>query len=223
MSVGSFVGVLAAAVAAIVAAVAFGGKLIRGENGYSLSKLQLLVWTLAAAVSYLLYLGELLRRGSTELAISASPNLLLLVGLSAGSYVTAGGIRAYQDQKGVLVRRPDGAQRRWRTLISDNLGNPDLSKIQLLVWTVVALTAYLAGVIQGLPELTAAGRHKLPEVSDMLVALMGVSQATYISKKAVSDTGAAASGGSRGGASGEAKPADAARGRDEEPASAGTR
>jgi len=82
MSVGSFVGVLAAAVAAIVAAVAFGGKLIRGENGYSLSKLQLLVWTLAAAVSYLLYLGELLRRGSTELAISASPNLLLLVGLS---------------------------------------------------------------------------------------------------------------------------------------------
>jgi len=125
-----FLFVIAAAGASIPGALTFGGRLVRGQGGHSLSELQLLLWTTSVAISYLLHLWKLQRIAGADLQIKASENLLLLVGFSAGSYLAASGIRAHQDQKGQLSPRTKAGELGWRALVSNGEGEVDLSKLQ---------------------------------------------------------------------------------------------
>jgi len=213
MGIGGFVVVVLAVSASVPLAMIFGRPLVMGKNGYSLSKVQLLLWTAVVAISYLLYLWKLQSQESPNFSIAASDNLLLLLGFSAGSFVTAAGIRGYQDQKAASGLRSAVGARRWRTLVCDYSGNLDLSKIQMLVWTVVALSAYIVQLIHALPRMDYL-HPALPDVSGMLVALMGISQATYLGRKALSESGGASAcptaGGSPSAASASALPPSAA-------------
>jgi len=68
-------------------------------------------------------------------------------------------------------------------MVTDNKGNLDLSKVQMLIWTVVALTAYVVQMIHGLRQFDYMN-PALPNVSETLVVLMGVSQGAYLGRKA---------------------------------------
>jgi hypothetical protein len=120
-----FFAILAGVLVSIPLVLAIFKPLVIGKNGYSLSKLQLLLWTLLIATSYVIYLWHLAQApGSANFNIVLSSNLLLLMGISAGSYVGAQALYAYQDQKGNLPARPTPP--RWRNLISDYAGSLDL-------------------------------------------------------------------------------------------------
>jgi hypothetical protein len=141
----------------------------------------------------LLYLWKLQSQESPNFTIAASDNLLLLLGFSAGSFVTATGIRGYQHQKTASGLRSAVEPEKWRTLVCDYSGNLDLSKIQMLVWTVVALSAYVVQLVHALPRMDYL-HPALPDVSGMLVALMGISQAAYLGRKALPESGGGSTG-----------------------------
>jgi len=73
-----------------------------------------------------------------------------------------------------------------------------LSKVQLLLWTAVALSAYIVQLVHALPRMDYL-HPALPDVSGMLVALMGISQAAYLGRKALPEPGGGSTGPSAGG------------------------
>jgi len=187
----AFVVVVVLVAASIPVTLAVARRLVMGHNGYSLSKLQIVLWTTAIAVSYLLCLWKLQRDPDASLAIAIPSNLLLLMGFSGGSYLAAYGVRAYQEQryrgeeqKRVRTARLESHHANWTDIVSDYAGGLDISKVQMLVWTVVALSAYVIQFAHDYPQLGTM-LPALPDVGDALVALMGVSQAAYIGRKAI--------------------------------------
>lgn len=190
MGVASYIFVLALVIASVPVALRVGGGLVKGKSGYSLVNLQLVLWTAYILVSYLVYLWRLQLAEAPEFNIKLSDNLLLLMGISGGSYIGARGIRAWQSQRYAgapgreVLDRPDTDKNQWQNMIRDYTGHLDISKVQMFAWTLVALFAYVVEFVHGWPEigLQTAG---LPNVNDTLVGLMGISQAAYLSRKAV--------------------------------------
>jgi hypothetical protein len=78
-------------------------------------------------------------------------------------------------------------------VLKDDDGAPDLSKIQMLAWTLIAIGVYLYAVfhvvpaILGLkPPLPAADKVPgLPNIDAALMVLMGLGQGAYLGKKLV--------------------------------------
>jgi hypothetical protein len=70
-------------------------------------------------------------------------------------------------------------------LFNDDDGLPDLSKIQMLAWTVIAIAVYLFQLNYQIKN-SAASSLSLPDIDTTLMALMGLGQAGYLGKKIVS-------------------------------------
>jgi hypothetical protein len=72
-----------------------------------------------------------------------------------------------------------------RYTVTDDAGNPDLTKIQLLAWTVIAIALYLWRVVIDISATVP--RETLPDIDLALVVLTGLSQGTYLGRKLVPD------------------------------------
>ena len=173
------------------------------ESGktYSLSKLQLLLWTLAISVTYTIVLVRLYAVWGGDFAspgrhIRVSEQLLLLMGISAGAFVVAKGLRSHQASKTngadppTLLTEPvdDGKKPSLMDYVSNLKGDLDLSKLQMLIWTVIGLFAYMVRFVSFLGTLKSGSTPdvvQLPDIDPMFVTLMGISQTAYIARKAV--------------------------------------
>jgi hypothetical protein len=106
---------------------------------------------------------------------------------------TAGGTAADSDVAPAAPPTPRTATpaQTWRSsdLMQDDSGDPDLSKVQLLIWTVIALGVYLGTVIAAVNDIAVNGvaNHNgaLPDIDAALMVLMGLSQGGYVGKKLV--------------------------------------
>jgi hypothetical protein len=68
-------------------------------------------------------------------------------------------------------------------------GQADLSKIQTLVWTFIAIVAYLYAVTSTVAQINASADPAsipFPDIDRVLMVLMGLGNAAYIGKKLVS-------------------------------------
>ena len=123
--------------------------------------------------------------GATPLIpISFPESILLLLGFSVTSQIAAAGITRSQLASGTIRKaksaKPD-LSLRW--LVLDDGGNVDLTRFQVVLWTVVAAGAFLSDTqlaLGTLPFVTS-----LPDVGYALVLLMGVGQAAYVGAKLV--------------------------------------
>jgi hypothetical protein len=87
-------------------------------------------------------------------------------------------------------------------LVTDDEGYPELSKIQMLCWTAVAVVVYVGLTLR---EVHAGQPYDLPDIDPMLMILMGLADGAYIGKKLVTADTARLTGLSVGGG----KPGDA--------------
>lgn len=146
------------------------------DNSVSLTNVQVILWSGVIIGSYA---GIAAFKGGFLGDLPA--NLLALMGISAGSAVTAASTRHLQSKDRVPY---DGPHRTWGMLSSES--DPQhlsLPKLQVFFWTIVAILIYVVIVWNNFSSGTAA----LPDPGSGLVALMGISHGAYLGNK-FSDT-----------------------------------
>lgn len=170
----------------LIAAIPTRGRLWQLVDGAdrrpSTSKFQWLLWLAAVVFGYSVLWVLRARQGDYS-AISDIPvNLLTVLGLSTGTAAIAKGITAGYVQSN-RVAQPLAVTHAKGGLIQDDSGVPDLGKLQLMAFTLIAIGIYLATLIHQVvsnPVITT-----MPNIDSSLLVLMGISQGGYIGKKLV--------------------------------------
>jgi len=144
-------------------------KLVDRSAPFSLTKVQFGVWTVIISSSYL-YLS-LTKGDCAEGPINKTA--LVLMGIFAGTAVAS----SILDKNEINDNRPrhqnSPSEGFFIDMLSDDNGI-SLHRFQNFVWTLIAMAVYLYKVYN-----TATG-CVLPELSDTLLALTGISSATYL-------------------------------------------
>lgn len=158
-------------------------ELVRGADGRpSTSKLQWLLWIVVVVFAYTVLWVLRAKQGSYA-AISEVPvNLLTVLGFSTGTAAAAKGITSGYVQAG-RVAKTASAGAKQGGILSDDSGVPELAKIQVMGFTLIAIGIFLATLIHQVvsnPVITT-----LPNLDSSLLVLMAISQGGYLGKKLV--------------------------------------
>jgi hypothetical protein len=147
-------------------------KLVDKKAPFSLTKVQFGVWTVIISSVYI-YLS--MCKGDCA-AGSINQTALVLMGIFAGTTVASSII----DKNEINDSRPrfqnSPSQGFFIDILSDNNGI-SISRFQNFVWTIIAMVVYLYKV-----SLVTTG-CELPELSDTILALTGISSATFVALK----------------------------------------
>ncbi len=148
------------------------------DNRYSISKFQLLLWTVTILFAYVTVIYARLEQGLSGDVPTVPGNVLLALGLSGATSVVAKSIKVNNLQSGreLGTTLPDTGP--ISTLLADNDGSLSLHKLQYLVWTFVAIGVFLVSLDQ-------SNRLSLPDIDTTLLVLSGIGAGTYLSQKLV--------------------------------------
>lgn len=172
-----------------------------GADGrLSTSKFQFFVWTAVIVFVYVLLFGTLDWKHK-EILSSIPPNILLVMGFSVVTAVGAKGITVSYLNSGQITK-PASAQAGGDTslnglVVHDDSSTPDLTKVQMLIWTLIATVVYLYRVHHTLAGVAACNLTanpadplcKFPDIDQSLMVLMGISQGAYLGNKLVTAGG----------------------------------
>jgi hypothetical protein len=154
-------------------------KLAEGADGrLSTSKFQVLLWTIVVLFGYVVVETGRFLRSNFDALDKIPPNVLIALGFTIGTATLAKGITTSFIAGGRIKKEPDTSSGPG-TLVADDDGAPDLSKAQLLAWTLLALVVYVVRVCYQLRVKTP----ELPDIDAPLMVLMGLGQGAYIGKK----------------------------------------
>jgi len=144
-------------------------KLLDKRNPFSLAKVQFGMWTVIISASYI-YLS-LCKGDCADSPINKTA--LVLMGIFAGTAIAS----ALIDKSEINDNRPrhqnSPSEGFFIDILSDDKGI-SLHRFQNFVWTIIAMVVYVYKV-----SIIATG-CALPELSDTLLALTGISSATYL-------------------------------------------
>ena len=138
------------------------------ERSYSLSKFQILLWTLVIG-----FLTIYVFMVTHELLVF-SKEIVVLLGISGASSVSSRVLGIRRSRKEGTPAHTEGREPRWTDLFMES-GEVSLQKLQMFLWTLIL--AYI--VID-----TTVRTMSTPAISAELLALMGVSHGTYVIGKA---------------------------------------
>ncbi len=162
-----------------------------GEDGrLSSSKFQFFIWTATIVWAYvaLYVLHESVCRGYNA-NWSLPDNVLLAMGFSVVTLATAKGVTSSYVNSGRIAKTAATRRARLSDLVTtDDSGTPDLSKIQMLTWTLIAVGTYIATVTGVIASGTDP--QTFPDIDKALMVLMGIGQGAYLGNKVVSQSGA---------------------------------
>jgi len=156
-----------------------------GADGtLSTSKFQWLVWLVVVLFSYVFLWVLRARQGNYEAISDVPANLLAVLGFSTVTAVGAKGITVGYLKSG-STSKPDDDNAKGGLLVDDD-GTPQLAKIQMLGFTVIAVMIFLVAVFH--QSRGANPTAELPDIDGSLLVLMGISQGGYLGKKLVTIT-----------------------------------
>jgi hypothetical protein len=172
-------------------------RLAMGEDGkLSTSKFQFLLWTLPV-----IFVVASLMFARKAQVVNIPPNVLVALGFSLTTLVGAKGITVSYKAANRIQKAgppPPGAappEIHPADLFLNDRGQPDLTKAQMLAWTVVAIAEFLYNFFLNFgcyvattqtapcPPNSAGG---FPDIDTTLMVLMGLGQGTYLGGKLVS-------------------------------------
>jgi hypothetical protein len=161
-------------------------RLIEGADGLaSTSKFQWFLW-LSAVVFVYVALYVVRAQSGDYSAISDIPaNVMTVLGFSTGTMIIAKGIRTTSVNNGDSPNRAPTADSAGVAagLFADDTGVPELAKVQMLVFTFIAIGIFVAGFFHQLAASSVS--TALPTIDSSLLVLMGISQGGYLGKKLV--------------------------------------
>ena len=163
-------------------------KLVTGTDGRpSTSKLQWFLWTVIVVFAYVAIWAAGALDGNLAPITEIPQNLLIAMGLSVTTMAAAKGITvSYVNSGRVIKTNADPGEKKDKGLgpiVSSDEYAPDLTKMQMMIWTLVAIVIYLFAVV----EQIRSG-HVLPDIDPTLMVLMGLGQGAYLGKKLVTTT-----------------------------------
>ncbi|MGH3073027.1 MAG: hypothetical protein ACRDNB_12280 [Gaiellaceae bacterium] len=189
------------AIAALMAAVAavaghgvtgfWRGVLIDDRHRLSLSRLQMLLWTVLVLSAYMAAaLANIGRDSASPLNVDIPSELWLVMGISTASLVASPAALAYKQRRrpGQVETLPAEQDSQFADLfrgeeVTDS-HHLDLGKVQMFLFTVVVVLGY--GLALGaMFEDTTGTFATLPSVDEAVVTLLAISHAGYLTKKAV--------------------------------------
>jgi hypothetical protein len=145
----------------------------RQTNSFSLSKLQVLLWTTVFVYSYVyLYLCRTFIQGASDFP-QVPDNWPTLLGVSAGTTVAAAGITRFHGSKGSGPIHPS---------LADFVSSGGLvigERFQFFIWTLIGCVGYFVIVLLADP----ASLSSLPDIKGPILTLMGVSSVGYLAGK----------------------------------------
>jgi hypothetical protein len=174
------------------------GLLIDTRGRYSLTRLQLSLWTLVVVSLIAAVFGaRAATKGTDPMAFSIPASVLGALGISVGSAVTATGIKASKDRtraKFIKASQPGGAFFAQMLLVEEGPQADravDVTKLQNFLITIFLVAAYVvltihtyAGWGPGTPITAPGDIASLPSFNATFLALLGISHAGYLIAKA---------------------------------------
>jgi hypothetical protein len=187
-----------AIVAFFLVGAIFGGArnpwvLVEGADGRtSASKFQVLLWTMVVLFGYVtMYIAWIQRVGDP--GVNKLPeigsNLLIAMGFTVATATAAKGITvSYLNTKQIAK----GQDSNTGGLLADDTGFPELVKMQMLGWTVLAVLVFVYNLFAQIHHINSTpatellqGSPQLVDIDPSLMVLMGLGQGAYVGKKLV--------------------------------------
>ncbi len=169
------------------------GKGDNNENpNHSASLFQMLLFTMLTVFAYTtVFAARAFENGGAGLLatlkdgnswLNVPSNLLILMGISVGTAVASRAIKVEQAKAGILPVEDKSS------LTSNRDGKTDLVKIQMLIWTVIAVFVYLQilwqfmghhcyAITEGCPKEWG---NALPDIDTAFMVLLGISQGGHV-------------------------------------------
>lgn len=160
--------------------------LARGHNNQlSASLLQFFVFTAVTVFAYVtVYAARVIALAPNEQLPSLPEvpvNLLILMGLSVATASSSKAITITYLQQNQLPTEDKSS------LIANREGASDLTKVQMIIWTLIAAAIYIIRINRFIvTQEYAQGNIALPDIDGALLVLMGASQGGYVAGKLVS-------------------------------------
>ena len=130
-------------------------------------------------------------KGKLGTGLDVPGNLLIAMGLSITAAAGAKAITVSYLSSGRLSK-PPSATGKPRDLLLDDNGMVDLTKVQMLAWTGVAIGVYFITLVRAINAFPAGAQPptllELPDIDPALMVLMGLGQGAYIGRKLVTAT-----------------------------------
>jgi len=194
-------GVLVLATLALVVMLANAGKgsnllaMFNGADGRpSSSKFQFFLWTAVAIYAYIAVFFARLFLGHHEPLPDIPGSLLLAMGFSAIPLVTAKALTVQYNDTGKFAKttaaQPNAPATTWAAIVQDDNGFVDLTKVQMIAWTFIAVAVYVGRTVALIHAgfLPSGAVPTLTDIDPALMVLSGLSQGTYLGKKLVTTT-----------------------------------
>jgi hypothetical protein len=135
-----------------------------GSKPYSLGRCQMAWWLFVVVVSYILIY---MTTGATD---TLNNSILILLGIGSGTALGAVSIDVATNSN-----KPQTSQGFWKDLLNNSEHNgPGLHRLQLIIWTVILTVVFIVSV---------HSRLSMPQFSNVLLALQGISSGTYLGFK----------------------------------------
>jgi hypothetical protein len=164
------------------------GIFVDSRNRLSLSRVQMLLWTILVISGFLAAgLANIGAGDASALDVSIPEPLWLAMGISTTSMVASPLILS-RRRRDDLQTKENQRESRWTDIFTgddaDDGDRLDLGKIQLVFFTVALVLAY--GVALG-HTFATDGKvvHSLPPIDEAVVVLLTISHAGYLTKKAL--------------------------------------
>jgi len=170
-------------------------KLVIGGDGRtSNSKTQAAIWFGIVIASYIATLLARIWHGGWAYVggIDIPQNLLILSGISAGTFAGAKLVTANRVASGIPKPVADAASP--VDLFSNDRGQFDLGDFQMLAWALLAAGVYLLQVVAFLKLFPLSASVSLPDVDSTLLSFFGIGQGGYLVKKGFGEVQAKISG-----------------------------
>lgn len=188
------IAVLMAAFAAIAGHGVTGrstGVLIGDLGRLSLSRLQMLLWTVLVLSGYMAAALANIGRGARDpMNVNIPTELWLAMGISTASLVAAPAALAHKQRKqgGTSAPLPEEFDSRFAGLFygeeDGDKDRVDLGKLQMFFFTVVLILAYALTLGDMFDDKAKKAFTSLPPVDEAVVSLLAISHTGYLVKKA---------------------------------------
>jgi len=162
------------------------GDIIRDGGGFpSLARFQFLVWTFILMFVVLSVYFIRLFMGTPVLPDAIPENLLILTGISIAVPFVSSPLSSikYGDRKPTNGTLKDSDRRRLASMLMEN-EKVTVSRFQMFAWTIISIVIYLAFFFSKTTFLlTDVNELTVPDIPQIFVVLMGLSQAAYVGNK----------------------------------------
>jgi hypothetical protein len=146
-------------------------ELSKERHPYSLSRTQILVWTIVISASYL-YI-HFVAGGTCGNETGLNTTALALMGISAATAAAGAAIDSSQSSQPRHQNYP--SEGFFKDILSDDNGI-NIHRFQNVLWTVICIGIYLYKVLH-------TTNCTMPDLDNTLIALTGLSSATYVTVK----------------------------------------